>query len=187
ALLRGGVLHVRDPDRQSRDRREPAEARRRHHVQMMDLILTVLLLAEVLPHRAGPGAYAFLAPAGETWQVWAAEDGAPPRPITSDAADKVSLSASPLTGEMLALAEDGTATILDRDGRRIGTVWLGRGAHDAALSPDGRWIVFTREEAAPPRDRHLWITDRQGHEARRILPAPGMQHSPPRGPAGRAI
>src|SRR5438552_7470583 len=87
----------------------------------------MLIVAGALRAPAMPD-YAFLAPAGGTWQVWTAHDGAAPRAITSDRGDKVFLSASAGTGEMLALAGDGTATLLEVEGRRLGTLALGPGA-----------------------------------------------------------
>jgi TolB protein len=124
-------------------------------------------------------AYAFLSPVHDVWQVWASQDGGEPKPVTSDPQEKIALSASPRTGELLALTRSGRALVLRAGGQVVGTLDLGPGAGEASLAPDGRRVAYTREEiVAGARERHLWGLSRGGGEPTPIVRHPGMQHSP---------
>lgn len=152
------------------------------------LVLSLTLVSGV---ATGDGAvaptYAFLAPVRDVWQVWIGSGGRPPRPLTDDAVEKVSLSAAAATGEILAVTRDGTGILMTAQGQRLAAIDLGPGVDDAALSPDGRWIAFVREESIGTRERRVWIIDRSGAGRRRLLDRAGFQHGPAWSPDGAAI
>ena len=149
-------------------------------------MLTPLLLALAAAPARGP-AFAYLAPVDGVWQVWAAPAGGPPRPITNDAEEKVGLSAD-RDGVLLALTRSGRALFLRADGGPAGCIDLGPGAGEAAISPDGRRIAYTREEeGAATRPRRLYLADRDGAGRRALGGGGGLQHRPSWSADGAAL
>ncbi len=151
-------------------------------------------LAIAVPAGGSPGraadavSFGYLAPTDHGWQVWFSRDGSPARPVTSDPADKVSLSSAAGTGEVLAVTRDGKALLLTPAGELEETIDLGAGADDAALSPDGRTIVYSREDrGAPGRPRDLWRLTRGSGPAAPLLRQGGHQRSPSLTPDGRSV
>jgi len=135
-----------------------------------------------------PAAFAYLAPKGAVWQVWASADGGRPKPLTTDPLEKIAVSSSPRTDEILALTRTGRALFLRANGPVTGMLDLGPGAGEASLAPDGLRVAFTREEiVAGARERHLWSLERGGGDPKPIARRPGLQHSPAWSADGAAL
>jgi TolB protein len=135
------------------------------------------------------GFIAFLRQTDGSWQPWASRpDGSDLRRIASLPADVSRITLSSDGATLLADTTDGNlyvVTTADGNARRI-SVDPG-GPTDAALSADGRRIVYSVNTLGGVDSNDLWVVGVEGGRAKKLTDEPYLQHFPVWGPGGAIL
>ena len=141
---------------------------------------TVAPASMTTPASAKPERIAFLKVTDGTWQPWeVAPDGSGLRPLARLASDVSRLTASADGRLLLANSLDGTLQLLEMDAPAPRTIVVEpAGSTDAALSPDGRKIVYSVNTLESIDANDLWLVAVSGGNARKLTDQPFLQHFP---------
>ncbi len=120
---------------------------------------------------------AFLAPNDGQWKVRIVDRLGRARWIATGEHDVVHLSSAPALGLVLATDQVGRAVIIDASTDEIESLALTRVADEAAISPDGRHVLFTVSEENDGGG--VWLFDRSAGRSEPI-PMDGVR---PHGPS----
>jgi TolB protein len=151
----------------------------------VSLAMPSALVAEALGGANGAERIAYLAVAGDFWQVFVASaDGASAEQVTRSPYDKLHVAWIP----------DGTALVVST-AERLVRVDLTTSAetpipvpidtvHDAVVSRDGSRIAFSASPGDAIDDNEIWTMDLDGGSVRRHTSMKWLQHEPAFDPSG---
>jgi TolB protein len=141
------------------------------------------------PAATGEGRIAFLRETGGTWQPWSVKpDGSGLKQLATLPTDVSRITLSGDGATLLADASDGGLYVVataDGTSKRL-TVDPG-GPTDAALSADGRRIVYSVNTLGGVDSNDLWLVGIDGGRAKKLTDEPYLQHFPVWSPDGSIL